>query len=270
MSPNPDVESGVVYLVPERGHALSDPLFQRLVGRGTSGLVITRQHPERVKHERDLRDTRIIWLAHGPGEGIQNPSDLDGLANLIHEFIADNHGEGVVLFDGLEYLLANNGFPPTAGFVRDLTEFVARGKAVVLIPIEPSSLTGGEWRLLIQGLVEGLRVLDPSQLPDVRSVSRTSRIPIRSPVLLVPRTPDLLDECRAVCREFSLGACEVDESTLPLDDKIREGRIRGIPFVVVVSGGETRSRILYVIRRDGREAWMTIENVKNAMRDLPS
>src|SRR5947199_345259 len=91
-----ELEKGVCYLVKEKKPELSFRLFEMLLGQKTPGLCITRQYPDRVRRERGLTETRIIWLSHTPGEDFHNPTAIGTLAKVIQKFIEDNNGEGVV------------------------------------------------------------------------------------------------------------------------------------------------------------------------------
>jgi len=143
-----ELEKGACYLIKEKKPDLSYRLFEDLVQHRTPGVCITRQYPDRVRRERGLADVRIIWLSHTPGEDFQNPTAIGTLAKVISKFIEDNGGEGVVLLDGLEYLVINNGFLQTLMFVEHVNEFVMQKKAVLLMPVSPDTLEEKELALL--------------------------------------------------------------------------------------------------------------------------
>src|SRR5437867_11559771 len=116
---------GVCYLVEEKKPDLAYRLFKQLVPDPLTGIVITRLYPDRVKRERALpTDAKVLWLSHTPGEDNHNPTAIGTLAKTISRFIEDHGGEAVVLLDGLEYLIVNNGFLQTLMFVEHVNEFV--------------------------------------------------------------------------------------------------------------------------------------------------
>ena len=153
MSDAAPLEPGSCYLIEEKRPEVSYRLLSTLVGLKTPGLVITRQYPDRVRQERGLTDVRIIWLSHTPGEDFHNPTAIGTLAKVISKFIEDNGGEGVVLLDGLEYLVLNNGFLQTLMFVEHVSEFVMQKKAILLLPLSPDTLEEKELALLERNLV---------------------------------------------------------------------------------------------------------------------
>ncbi len=141
------VERGACYLIKEKKPDVGYRLFQMLVQRGLPGLVITRQYPEKVRRERGVT-ARILWLSHTPGEDFHNPTAIGALAKLISNFIDENHGEAVVLLDGVEYLSVNNGFLQTLMFVEHVNEFVMQRASIVLLPVDPDALEGNQLALL--------------------------------------------------------------------------------------------------------------------------
>lgn len=143
-----DIEKGVCYLVKEKKPEVSYRLFEVLMEQKLPGLVVTRQYPERVRRERGLTDVRILWLSHTPGEDFHNPTAIGTLAKVLQKFVEDNNGEGVVLLDGLEFLIINNGFLQTLMFVEHVNEFIMQHRATVLLPVSPDTLEEKELALL--------------------------------------------------------------------------------------------------------------------------
>ncbi len=143
-----DIEKGVCYLVKEKKPEVSYRLFEVLMEQRLPGLVVTRQYPERVRRERGLTDVRVLWLSHTPGEDFHNPTAIGTLAKVLQKFIEDNAGEGVVLLDGLEFLIINNGFLQTLMFVEHVNEFIMQQHGILLLPVSPETLEEKELALL--------------------------------------------------------------------------------------------------------------------------
>jgi hypothetical protein len=143
-----DIEKGVCYLVKEKKPEVSYRLFEVLLEQKLPGLIVTRQYPERVRRERGLTDVRIVWLSHTPGEDFHNPTAIGTLAKVLQKFIEDNNGEGVILLDGLEFLIINNGFLQTLMFVEHVNEFIMQHRGILLLPVSPETLEEKELALL--------------------------------------------------------------------------------------------------------------------------
>jgi hypothetical protein len=165
------LEEGVCYLVKEKKAELSFRLFELTVANGAPGLCITRQYPARVVKSEAMKQARVIWLSHTPGEDYHNPAALGSLTKIICSFIEEK-GECVVLVDGFEYLMVNNGFQNTLLFVEHLNEFVMPRKGIVILPVSPEALDEKELALLERNL----EVLESPMVRTVLDSSELSRL----------------------------------------------------------------------------------------------
>jgi len=141
MHPDTPLEPGSCYLIEERRPKFTYSLLSTLVGSNAPGLVITRQSPDRIRAERGLSKLRILWLSHTPDRTSINPTALDALSKTIQNFIEDHKGGAVVLVDGIEYLMMNNGFAAVLSFVEEVRDIVKEEKAIVLLPLD-----SGGWK----------------------------------------------------------------------------------------------------------------------------
>jgi len=245
------LEPGSVYLIEELKPEISYGLLSTLAGSDAAGLVITRQFPDRVRAERGLPNLRILWLSHTPGDSSINPTALDTISKTIQNFIEHHKGEGVILVDGMEYLVVNNGFAPVLSFIQQVNDIVKEGKAIVLLPLSRGVLEDKQ----LARLERAVKVFGPR-------LSRTA-------VLLIPERPDLVQECQQL-RSSLPANTDVDDSSRPLEGRIRAAQRLRIPFIVLISGGETRSRIVHVIHYKGIEEWMGLDSLLQAIKDWES
>jgi hypothetical protein len=142
-----EMEQGMCYVVRERKPFLAFALFENEVADGMPGLCVTRQFPGRLKEAFSLRDTRIIWLSHTPGNDHHNPTSVGTLATIISSFI-ERYERCVVIIDGLEYLVINNGFQQVLRFLEHVNEQVMQSSSTVLVPISPTAFSEKELALL--------------------------------------------------------------------------------------------------------------------------
>jgi hypothetical protein len=140
-------QEGVCYVVRERKPFLAYKLFESLIAENTPGLCVTRQFPDKVRDAFELKDTRILWLSHTPGKDHHNPTSIGTLATIISSFI-ERYDKCIVLIDGLEYLVINNGFQQVLRFAEHINEQVMQSKSSVLIPISPTAFSEKELALL--------------------------------------------------------------------------------------------------------------------------
>ena len=141
------IQEGLCYVVKERKPFLAYKLFESNLSDDVPGLCVTRQFPEKVREAFELKDTRILWLSHTPGKDHHNPTSIGTLATVISSFI-ERYKRCVVLIDGLEYLVINNGFQQVLRFAEHINEQVMQSRSTVLIPISPNAFSEKELALL--------------------------------------------------------------------------------------------------------------------------
>jgi small GTP-binding protein len=216
---------------------------------GMRGLVVTRQYPERLRRERGLTDVRILWLSHTPGEDFHNPTAIGALAKVLQKFVEDNGGEGVILLDGLEFLIINNGFLQTLMFVEHVNEFIMQHHSVLLLLVDPGALEETEFELLERTA----KVLSPL----TAQAERAS-------VMLVPLNPRFLPTCERLQRELDPILAVVDRTREEAANKIGKALRDGITFVVLVDGWAGEGGTYRVLQSGRPMARMTLAELKQA------
>lgn len=152
MSPEdePTLKGGSSYLFTENPVSKAFEAFKRLVSEGRRGLVITRTHPTRVQQVHGL-DCPVMWIAKSakPTGGVISlePTRLMKIHSTISDFINANPG-AVVLLDGLEYLVTENGFAAVMKAIQLTNEEVAMSGAFLLVPIDPRTFETQQLGLL--------------------------------------------------------------------------------------------------------------------------
>ncbi len=152
MSPHEELilKGGSSYLFTESAISRSFESFKRLVSEGKRGLVITRTHPTRVQQMYGL-DCPVMWIAKAakPVGGVISlePTRLMKIHSTISDFIKANPG-AVVLLDGLEYLVTENGFATVMKAIQLTNEEVAMSGSFLLVPIDPRAFETQQLGLL--------------------------------------------------------------------------------------------------------------------------
>jgi hypothetical protein len=138
----PVLKEGSSYLFTDQGVPRAYDAFKRLLAEGRRGLVITRAHPGRVLQEHAL-DCPVMWIAKSTkatsGILTLEPTRLMKIHGTVSDFIKANKG-AVVLLDGLEYLITENGFSPVMKAIQLTNEEVAMNGAFLLVPVDPRTL----------------------------------------------------------------------------------------------------------------------------------
>src|SRR5436853_5496470 len=167
------IRRGVCYLLEDETSETAYRLFLRLLPEQEAGFCISRRHPEKVRTRFGPASIRIGWLAEAPGEDHFSANAMASVAKAIQQFIQEHGSSGIVLIDGLEYVILHNGFQPTLlAFVEHLNEFTMGTQAIVLIAFRPQTLDPRELALLARNLqvLEGADVksqLDVEELGEI-------------------------------------------------------------------------------------------------------
>lgn len=168
-----ELKRGVTYLIEDTNPDVAYRLFTRLLPEIGHGFVVSRLHPEKVRSRFGLGDVRIGWLAEVPGEDHFSANAMAALAKAIQQYIQDRGSSGLVLIDGLEYVILHNGFQPTLlAFVEHLNEFIMSTQAIVLIVFRPQTLDPRELALLERNLhvLDGKAVRSQLEIEDLGEI----------------------------------------------------------------------------------------------------
>ncbi len=164
--PTPSVPSvtfkeSSTYLVKEAHPEEAYSLFKTALESGKKGFCVTRVFPQKIKEKYKLEDVPIIWLSNIGKEESVRPKDLEKLSLLLEQFL--NKEAGLVLLDGIEYLITNNNFLTVLRLVQSLRDQVALNKATLLLSVNPSTLDSHQLNLLereVDGVVDLTVTLD--------------------------------------------------------------------------------------------------------------
>lgn len=131
-----NVEPGGCYLSDSHERFLKT--FAVLSMEGVRGLSIVREDPQRLVDNYGIKREEIVILSSRPFEGYQTLADLQSISRALSRFLES--GEGVVLLDGLEYLISRFGFDTVYSFIQEKRFDFLRSKAVLLVPLEMNIL----------------------------------------------------------------------------------------------------------------------------------
>lgn len=151
-----ELRPGLSYVVKEQKAVKSFEIFTDQVTHNIQGLCITRQYPAIVRQEWSLEETPIIWLSNQLGKVYVNPANIGILGDTIIRFI-EKSDDSVVLIDGIEFLIVNNGFDKVLKMIHRITEVVMEYKSRLIISVDPRALDVREMALLERNMeiIEG-------------------------------------------------------------------------------------------------------------------
>ena len=122
--------------------------FATYVKNGYHGLCISRYFPKKIRTKYSLEKTPMLWLSHTDSdESHLDPSNLGVLTNILRDFFEKTE-KGIVLLEGLEYLIIQNGFDTVLRFIQYLNEHVVTNNVILILPFNEESLEKKEMALL--------------------------------------------------------------------------------------------------------------------------
>ena len=145
-TPLPALQPSSTYLVFEQEPSWSYTIFRGALEEGRPGFLVTRTYPKKVREQHGLQDVLILWLSNVGKEDTVRPKDLEKLSLTLEEFITQQ--SGVILIDGLEYLITNNNFLTVLRLVQSLRDRVAIHHATLVFSINPGTLDDHQRNLL--------------------------------------------------------------------------------------------------------------------------
>jgi two-component system cell cycle response regulator len=146
---NYSIEERTSYLIEEPKPNLSVKFFSQEVAKGREALCISRTNPKRLREKYTLKDVHCIWLTrnHLNNEHCIDPTNLSRLSIDIVNFIK-NSNNGIILLEGLEYLISQNSYQIILHFVQLINDKIMLSNSTIMIPIDPLVLTERELHLL--------------------------------------------------------------------------------------------------------------------------
>src|SRR3990170_3362917 len=147
-----DLEEGRSYLVKERKPERALAHFYRAVEQGYRPMYVTRQHPNHIIRQHQGKEIRVVWLSTTLGKDYVDPHNLNSLSNLVSNFVADGP-HGVILLDGIEYLMMNNDFARILHFLEYVNEQIAIRRALLLLSLDDRAFDPKELALIEKNMV---------------------------------------------------------------------------------------------------------------------
>ncbi|MGC1121817.1 MAG: DUF835 domain-containing protein [Candidatus Methanofastidiosia archaeon] len=147
-----ELEPGEGYVIMEKKPEKAFEIFVDLVTHEIPGFVISRTHPEKIKRKYNLLKTSMVWLTRSQVEQGVDPNDLSKLIFIIRNFTRRSE-QSVVLLDGLEYLMTQNGFEAALRFLRDLKDTIVLNDSRLIVPLHTDTLSVKELGLLERELI---------------------------------------------------------------------------------------------------------------------
>jgi hypothetical protein len=113
----------------------------------TQGLMITRLQPNDVRAKLFLQTTPIMWLSTVAGKDNMDPAKLSVLTDFLVSSMEKSQN-GIVLVDGIEYLLTSNDFSRVLRAMDRWTETAMTNSIRLIITLDPNAFDEKELAML--------------------------------------------------------------------------------------------------------------------------
>jgi hypothetical protein len=111
------------------------------------GLIVTRQYPKDVRAKYFLQTTPIIWLSTVAGADNMDPAKLSLLTDHLVNFMESSQN-GVLVVDGLEYLITSNDFQRVLRAVDRWTETAMVSNSRLIMTLDRRSFDPKELAMI--------------------------------------------------------------------------------------------------------------------------
>ncbi len=138
------IKRGSTYLIKEKVFERGKDVVLELYKNHFKGLILTREHPEKIKREVDL-NIPLYWLTKDP----KDKSSVKPEFPVLEKIIDDNIDRTTFVFlDRFDYLVTQYNFLEALNFVQHLNEIFYARKAILIISLDPDTLNPQELSLL--------------------------------------------------------------------------------------------------------------------------
>jgi hypothetical protein len=119
------------------------------------GLCLTRRFPKKVAQEYLIQTTPIIWLTQMRRNDVDciSPHEIARINLTLTSFIEKSEN-GVIMFEGLEYLITQNSFDLVLNFIQHLQDIISTSKSCFVFLLDPLALDPEQVHLLQKNMTE--------------------------------------------------------------------------------------------------------------------
>ena len=112
------------------------------------GFVISREPLSLVERKLGSKEVPVLWLTKVEGEDCVYPTRLPYLLQTLVDFMREDTAPKVIMLDGFEYLVLENGFKPVFKFLASLKDHALLNNTIILLPLFKNALDEREYALL--------------------------------------------------------------------------------------------------------------------------
>jgi transitional endoplasmic reticulum ATPase len=147
--PQTILERGQIHLIKEKEPTKSIELFLQ-EAESMPALWISRTNAAKIRKDYDITDGNItvLWLTASLSDNDAVSPLTPQLFAVLTDFVAGNKERKVILLEGIEYLIAHNGFGTMLNMLQGFKDKISLTDTTVLVPVSPGILDDREMTLL--------------------------------------------------------------------------------------------------------------------------
>ena len=146
-----EVAEGYNYLIVDDNASVAYEEYKTILQKDVPGLCISTTFPEKLRKEFDIGESDMFWLSDtvsDPSVKTIDPKRLDfEMMRAVSNFFKEIP-RGVLMIDGIEFLVVENGFDRVLRFVKKINDLASVSDATIFVPLTPSSLGRDEFAML--------------------------------------------------------------------------------------------------------------------------
>jgi hypothetical protein len=127
-------------------------LFNILLEKGKKGIIITRNHPDKLVGAVPTNNLDMYWFSTEDFDYVIHPWDISSLFKIVKSFVNKNN-QGIILLNGLEYLSTYNNNNILFNLVSSMSRLVSNSNAKFFLSIDPIAI-GNQFLVTIQNRSE--------------------------------------------------------------------------------------------------------------------
>ena len=131
------LKGGSIYIVDEPEPKESYRIFAAHTMTGTPGMMVSRTSPKEVQERYTTGPAAMVWLTFNKVSDIEciEPTGAGLLYKRISEFIK-KHDKGIVMIDGLEYLISQTTFGGAQKLLQAIHDEIMLTSAMTIVPLD--------------------------------------------------------------------------------------------------------------------------------------
>jgi archaellum biogenesis ATPase FlaH len=126
-------------------------MLKTLVKLGAQGLALSTTYSSKLKKTYGLNNVEVRWFTDTTSEdGTIDPKRLEFEATrTISNFIKEME-TAVIMIDGLEYLVVENGFDNVLRFIKKINDISSVNGATLIMNVNPKAMSPDELTVLMK------------------------------------------------------------------------------------------------------------------------